>query len=300
MIIRAVPAALILVVCLSAGLSAQTLRTDTGPSELPPENYTANQYVDSRGCVYIRAGYAGQVTWIPRVTRDRKLVCRQTPSSPQTVAAPVAPLAVPVVKAAPVQPSAKPAAQKPVRVVKVSAPKPRKATAPTRISVNPAPAGPAPRGIPDGFEAAWDDDRLNPRRGQGTATGQAQMDRIWTTAVPKRLIEERDGTAIQHVKKPYVTPVKARASTKSAPRKVAPPSGAPQFVQVGVFGVRSNTQATVARLQALGLPVHVRSIQSKGRTLDVVMAGPFRQQASSKSALAAVHKAGYRDAHLRK
>ena len=71
------------ILALSMGLigaDAQNLRSDKGPAERPPASFKGNQYVDSRGCVYIRAGYSGNVTWVPRVTRSRKLVCGQQPS----------------------------------------------------------------------------------------------------------------------------------------------------------------------------------------------------------------------------
>ena len=61
-------------------LNAQTLARDKGPAEIPPSSFTANQYVDSKGCVYIRAGVDGNVNWVPRVSRSRKVVCGQTPS----------------------------------------------------------------------------------------------------------------------------------------------------------------------------------------------------------------------------
>ena len=61
-------------------LEAQSLSRDTGPAELPPASFKANQYVDSKGCVYIRAGVDGNTNWVPRVSRARKVVCGLSPS----------------------------------------------------------------------------------------------------------------------------------------------------------------------------------------------------------------------------
>ncbi|MEM8729645.1 MAG: SPOR domain-containing protein [Pseudomonadota bacterium] len=86
-------AGLLLSVCLIGAAHAQSLRNGATPAEFPPASYDGNQYVDSRGCVYIRAGIDGAVTWVPRVTRDRQLVCGFTPTGTATTAqtAPTAP-----------------------------------------------------------------------------------------------------------------------------------------------------------------------------------------------------------------
>ncbi|MBY5971989.1 SPOR domain-containing protein [Ferrimonas balearica] len=73
--------------CLALGLlldpvagSAQSLRRDDGPAEYPPASFRGSQYVDSEGCIYIRAGVDGSTTWVPRVSRDRKVVCGYQPT----------------------------------------------------------------------------------------------------------------------------------------------------------------------------------------------------------------------------
>lgn len=41
---------------------------------------------------------------------------------------------------------------------------------------------------PEGYKMAWDDDRLNPLRGKGTASGWAAQDQVWTRKVPAKLV----------------------------------------------------------------------------------------------------------------
>lgn len=67
---------------VAAGVNAQSLRNVDTPNEFPPASYKGKQYVDSKGCVYIRAGIDGNVTWVPRMTRDRKVVCGYKPTNP--------------------------------------------------------------------------------------------------------------------------------------------------------------------------------------------------------------------------
>lgn len=47
-----------------------------------------------------------------------------------------------------------------------------------------------------GFAAAFDDGRMNPYTGVGTRAGKADMARIWTNTVPRRLIDRATGVAI--------------------------------------------------------------------------------------------------------
>jgi len=130
------------ILALSMGLigaDAQNLRRDSGPAETPPASFKGKQYVDSRGCVYIRAGYSGNVSWVPRVTRSRALVCGKQPSlGAPAQAAKAAPKAAPkkVVRKATAQRI--PAGAKVVKkTTKVIPPAPKKKTRVVRKQVDP-------------------------------------------------------------------------------------------------------------------------------------------------------------------
>ncbi len=138
------------VIAVSMGLitaEAKTLREAEIPAEYPPASYTGKQYVDSRGCVYIRAGIDGMTNWVPRVTRDRGVLCGYQPSLAKSATPPVQAPAkpVPVIEPKPApKPAVKPVA-KPVQVV-TQAPK----AAPVRVApkaapVKAKPVAPTPR-----------------------------------------------------------------------------------------------------------------------------------------------------------
>ncbi len=86
---------------------AQSLRNASPPAEFPSASFSGKQYVDSQGCIYIRAGIDGNVTWVPRVGRDRKQVCGYKPTVVAGGAA-----------------SAKPRAQAPVEITLPTAARP--------------------------------------------------------------------------------------------------------------------------------------------------------------------------------
>jgi Sporulation related domain. len=59
---------------------ARSLSNSEQPAEYPPLSYKGTQYVDSRGCVYVRAGDGAAVHWVPRVTRSREVLCGFKPT----------------------------------------------------------------------------------------------------------------------------------------------------------------------------------------------------------------------------
>jgi len=147
--------------------------------------------------------------------------------------------------------------------------------------------------VPEGYKLAWEDDRLNPLRGVGTAEGQAMQDQVWTRDVPAQPVAAAPArrVVLSSQSAPTVT-----VSTKSSP---AATQGGRVFVQVGSFGQPANADGASARLAALGLPVARSKGQIKGKAVQVVLAGPFGSAAEAQVALRAARGAGFGDAFIR-
>ena len=129
---------------MSATLAgADSLSRLGGPANMPPAGFSGQQFVDNRGCLFLRAGFGTTVNWVPRVDRGHNPLCGYPPTFGQAVVAAVAADMAPDVKAQVV--AAPPVAVAPVVQPVVSAP-PVVTAAPVVTAVAPQPQAAPQRG----------------------------------------------------------------------------------------------------------------------------------------------------------
>jgi len=324
-VLRVAAAALLAGVLTLQQVAAQPLSRVAGPSEFPPSGFAGTQYVDSTGCVFVRAGANGQITWIPRVDRNRNLVCGFAPSVP--------PASTVRVESARGKPSDAPAAR-----TRMAAPRPAvkaapggamehgsaKGTGPAVQIVYARPLAAAQTLCPQPPDMAHryllSDGRRVTRCGPGDddpvtyLNGLNATDLTVDDAAPERrqaqraLAADAGGYRVVWSKgalaidKPAPTSAPAtktaRVSTQRSPATgaVRPP---PRYVQVGVYAEPGNADRAIATLQALGLTVSTARSRSAQRPLRMVLAGPFVSVEELTMALRLARQSGYRDAFVR-
>jgi hypothetical protein len=90
MFLKMISVAVVAAVFGAASAQAQSVARVGGPANLPPAGFEGQQWVDNRGCVFLKAGYGGQVNWVPRVGRDRRAMCGYPPTGTTRAAIEVA------------------------------------------------------------------------------------------------------------------------------------------------------------------------------------------------------------------
>lgn len=169
------------------------------PRELPPAGFKGQQYTDSGGCVFLKAGLAGRTNWVPRVGADRRQLCGYPPTFSRQVEVAVA--EEPAPRPAP---AAKPApTPAPVAAAPAPVARPATAAAPAQSTVR------ATRGCP-----------------ASAPYGQRARRADGTTALFCASSEARLATALAALEAPAPTPVPAattRAAAAPATAPVVPP-----------------------------------------------------------------------------
>ena len=263
---------------------SQTLAQASGPANQPPAGFSGRSFVDAEGCVYIRAGRAGTVSWVPQVTRNARLVCGFQPTF----------------ATAPSQPTQRAAA---IQAREAAAPIAQVAASvstPVQQSYNP----------PKGYVTVWKDGRLNPNRGPRSAKGDKQMAAVWTNDVPMKMRAVSTKTSVPMVTKDarqrrssvadVVGTLKNKylLSTKSPDTPILAQAEAGRFIQVGTFAQSANAARAVTHVRALGFLAKREATTLGGQAVSVVLAGPVLP-GQAANVRAKMRAAGYADAFVR-
>lgn len=262
---------LISVLGLSLAFGGLASAQSFSPSEAPPSGFAGREYVDSNGCVFLRSSFGGEVTWVPRYGADRQQICNATPSTLATQAPPSAPVSEQAAE------MTRPAPEMRARPAEIARPtesaRPSQTARATQRTMRRTPV------LPENHHAACP-----------STSPFGQLVRMADGRVLVRCVDTRAA----------LLPTGAQDATEASGRAASPmPGGAGHYVQVATFGVPANTSRTSARLQAQGLPVHVQHIRTRGRVLDLVLAGPFTDASSAHAALRAARGMGFGDAFFR-
>jgi len=264
------------------------------PAEFPPASYKGKQYVDSKGCVFIRAGIDGNISWIPQVTRARKIVCGAQPTfarapapAPKPAAAPPVELTVAPPVAEPVVVAAAPPRPKPQPIPRRAAPKPKPVPKPAPVVRRPAPA-PAPA------EVLQVGGAVDHGYGAGI-TRHDEMLLVWTNTVPRRLIDRTSGkdvTAKVPLVYPYLSLTEQRRSLgevklvkrngKVMKKIIRNRAAKPAKVRKPVYSSRSKPQAAAPKVK-VRVPAGARYVQ----------VGVFGNKANAQATAQRIARMGY-------
>lgn len=139
MLFKVVTVAILAAVVSPVAAFSQSMAQIGGPAESPPAGYKGLQYVDSRGCVFMRVESSGSARWYPRVNAAHKPVCNKPRPAASIDVAEETPAPAPKVMAAPAPKAPVVVAQaRPVILTPAKAPM-------ETVASKMMPAAPAPR-----------------------------------------------------------------------------------------------------------------------------------------------------------
>lgn len=243
--------------CVAAMGNAQTNR-------LEPAEFTAREYVDSRGCQFLRATFGGQVTWVPRYGPDRRPVCTDAvrPATAPERAVPIAEIGAAI--AAP-------------SVSEYSTPRAQR-----------SPRRSAPKADRSGRHASCP---ASAPFGQLVDTTLGRPLVRCVTSPSLFLDPIHNGTSYD----PHA-PIALPDGGQQRHGQGAQAHSSGNRVQVASFAKPANAKRLRARLQNAGLPVQVHTV----RGYNVVTLGPFISATEAHAALGSVRGMGFSDAFIRR
>ncbi len=260
------------------------------PAEQPPASFEGREYVDSRGCVFLRSTFGGQVTWVPRFGPDRQPICngQATVTEAEAPAAADTPADAAATTAEAPAPAVRPVTQ-PIGQVRLPAATSTAKEPPRRVARATAPRKPARHAGIRGPNA----DGRHP-----DCPANAQFGRLVRMETGKIMVmcvvspdHFPEGAHVAHAA-PHVDTHVSHAPKSHA---VAPMAAHGSVLQVGSFGVAANAARVMSRLQAHGIPVNTH----RSGHLTIVSAGPFTDQGHARHAMGVVRSLGIRDAFYR-
>ena len=279
-----------LALCTLLGMPVMAQNAGIAPAETPPADFEGREYTDSRGCVFLRSTFGGEVTWVPRLDANRQPICNGAQAAAAPTAAEADPLASDQVRPVPqpVGSAAQAAApdwqgkEREVRPGTLRSGSVPRATPPRR-----APASRSPRIRQADADGRHPDCPVNAPYGQPVRTSDGRL-MIYCVAHPDHFPEglvRRDGrVAAAPVKLPAAAP---------PPKAVEPPPYGMR-VQLGSFRVAQNAVRVRDHLRAQGMAAHIH--RSGG--YDVVTAGPFDNLAQANRAMQLARVMGLHDAFM--
>lgn len=282
-----------LAICALLGTAALAQNAAITPAETPPAGFEGREYTDSRGCVFLRSTFGGEVTWVPRLDANRQPICTDAPVG--QVAEDPAPEAPDPLASEQVQPVPQPAGSiarpaAPEWQGKEGAVRPgtlRTSSARRATPPRPAPATRSPRIRQADASGRHPDCPLNAPYGQPVRTSDGRL-MVYCVAHPDHFPEglvTKDGRLAG-------APVKLPAPVQKPKAVEPPPHG--MRVQFGSFRVAENAMRVRDRLHAHGMAAQIH--HSGGYS--VVTAGPFDNLAQANRAMQLARVMGLHDAFM--